>query len=250
MTSLRQTLSERAVIGTFVKVPRPEIVDLMALAGFDFVVCDFEHGQMDERDVLETVRASQGAGLPIVIRVPDMDRGFINRALEAGAAGIKLASTVGAAAPALADAMRYPPLGSRSLSTIQPSASYGHVPLVEYVERSNAEVLVVGQFETANYAEALDEAVAALDVAFIGPVDLSLDLGTPGDLESTVVKEAIAEVERAAEKAGTPMGIYAGNAAAARAALDRGYRYVVVSSDLGVLAAGADQLVAEIRATS
>ena len=57
----------------------------------------YEHGQMDERDVLETVRAAQGAGIPIVIRVPGMERGFVNRSLEAGAAGIMLARTVGSA---------------------------------------------------------------------------------------------------------------------------------------------------------
>jgi 2-keto-3-deoxy-L-rhamnonate aldolase RhmA len=247
VTTLDRLLAERPVVGTFAKIPRPEIVDLIALAGFDFAVCDYEHGQMDERDVRGTVRSARAAGLPMVVRVADLDRGAINRILEAGAAGIQLARTVGERGPALAALIRYPPQGSRSLSTVQPSARYGRGPILEHVARSNAEVLAVGQFETADYGDGLDEAVGGLDVAFIGPVDLSVDLGAPGDMQAPVVRSAIADVKAAATRSGTALGIYAATAEAGRGALEQGYRYVVVSSDIGMLAAGAENLLAGFR---
>ncbi len=79
------------VVGTFLKIPRFEVVDLLALAGFDFVVCDYEHSQMSLLDATDIVRAGVGRGLPVVVRVPGLNRGDINRLLEAGAAGIQLA---------------------------------------------------------------------------------------------------------------------------------------------------------------
>jgi 2-keto-3-deoxy-L-rhamnonate aldolase RhmA len=244
---LRQTLDSRPVLGTFVKIPRAEIVDLLALSGLDFAVCDYEHGQMDERDVLETLRAARGAQLPMVVRVADLDRGGINRMLEAGAAGIQLARTVGATGPALAALLHYPPEGSRSLSTVQPSALYGRVAIGEHIARANADVLAVGQFETANYADGLDDAIAALDVAFIGPVDLTVDLGAPGDTGAPAVRGAIADIEHAAARTETALGIYAADAQAALVALAAGYRYVVISSDIAMLAAGAAQLIGAVR---
>ena len=88
--SLRALLAERSVTGTFLKIPRFEVVDLLALAGFDFVVCDYEHAQMSVREACEVVRAGAGRGMPVMVRVPALDRGEINRLLEAGAAGANL----------------------------------------------------------------------------------------------------------------------------------------------------------------
>jgi len=238
--SLRSMLDAGPVVGTFLKIPRFEVVDLLALAGFDFVVCDYEHAQMSLLEATDIVRAGVGRGLPVVVRVPELDRGDINRLLEAGAAGIQLARGSGDAAAGLRTLVSYPPLGSRSVSLAQPAASYGvGVTLAEHFERSNRETLAVGQFETADYADGLDAAMAALDVAFIVPVDLSVDLGTPGDLSSPAMQEATAVIEAAASRAGVPMGIFAGTADAVAAARTKGYGYIVAGSDLTMLMAGA-----------
>ncbi|MCH1883972.1 aldolase/citrate lyase family protein [Agrococcus sp. ARC_14] len=238
--SLRSLLDAGPVVGTFLKIPRFEVVDLLAIAGFDFVVCDYEHAQMTIGDATDIVRAGVGRGLPVVVRVPSLDRGEINRLLEAGAAGIQLARGSADASAGLRTLVSYPPLGSRSVSLGQPAANYGiGVTLAEHFERSNRETLAVGQFETADYADGIDEAMAALDVAFIGPVDLSVDLGTPGDLNSAPMQEATAAIEAAAAKAGKPMGVFTGTADAATAARAKGYRYIVTGSDLSMLSAGA-----------
>ncbi len=240
--SLRDLMAERPVLGTFLKIPRFEIVDLLALSGFDFVVCDYEHSQMSVGEACDVVRAGRARRLPVLVRVPALDRGDINRLLEAGAAGIQLARGSGAAAGELRQLVSYPPLGSRSVSLAQPAADYGiGVTLTEHFERSNSTVLAVGQFETADYAAGIDAAMAALDVAFIGPVDLSVDLGAPGELDSEPMRDAKGFIEAAAARHEVPMGIFAGSPEAAADAAARGYRYIVVGSDLTMLASGAKQ---------
>ncbi|BCT75259.1 aldolase [Sinomonas cyclohexanicum] len=248
-TSLRGLMAERPVLGTFLKIPRFEIVDILALSGFDFLVCDYEHSQMSVGEACDVVRAGRARGLPVLVRVPALDRGDINRLLEAGAAGIQLARGSGPAAGELRKLVSYPPLGTRSVSLAQPAADYGMgVTLAGHFERSNSTVLAVGQFETADYADGIDAAMAALDVAFIGPVDLSVDLGTPGEQDSAPMRAAAEAIEAAAAARGVPMGIFAGSAEAAADAVARGYRYIVAGSDLTMLAGGARQFSGLLQA--
>lgn len=236
---LRDALARGPVLGTFLKLPRPEVVDVIARAGFDFAVCDYEHAQMDEREVREVIRAGRTVGLPITVRVPDLERGVINRLLEAGAAGIQLARIGPAAARGLNDVLRYPPDGSRSISMSHPVAEYGRVPLPDLLPATNDAVLAIGQFETAEYADGLDATLDLLDVAFIGPVDLRVSLGHPGEPDDPAVTTAIETIRSAAVERGTPAGIFVGTADAARAAVAAGYTYVVVGGDLTLLADAA-----------
>lgn len=246
MEKLRQLMHTRPVIGTFVKLPRPEVVDVMALAGFDFIVLDYEHAQIGAAELLATVRAACAAELPVLVRVPELDRGLINRLLEAGAIGIQLARVNASSAAELDRLVRYPPAGTRSMSLAQPAGRYGLRPVEEYIATHNADVLTVGQIETRDYARALDETVAALDITFIGPMDLSVDLGHPGDVRAGAVQDAIAAIEASAARAGVPLGIFVAGRDAARTAIGRGYRYLLVSSDLGMLLASARSVIAEM----
>jgi 2-keto-3-deoxy-L-rhamnonate aldolase RhmA len=247
---LRQRMADGAVIGTFVKLPRPEVIAILALAGFDFAICDLEHSQITAAECRDVLQAARAEGLPVVVRVPALDRGLINTVLEAGAAGIQLPRTVTAAdSRALADLMRYPPAGTRSMSQAQPAARYGAEPLTAYIERANEEALLVGQFETADLADELDDAVAPLDVAFIGSLDLSIAAGRPGHPEAPEVAELVERVAAAAKRTGRHMGLFASNTEAARTALNAGYRYIAVSADLSLLRKASDSLIAELRAS-
>jgi len=241
---LRDALVARPVVGTFLKLPRPEVVDVLADCGIDFVVCDLEHAQMSEREARDAVRAGRAVDLPVVVRVPDLDRGLINRLLEAGAAGIQLARAESGTGASLCDLMRYPPDGTRSVSPAQPAARYGSVPLATFLPRSNADVLAVGQLETASAAADPDAAVAGLDVAFIGPVDLRVALGHPGEPDHEDVTRAVAAIRAAAGRAGVPTGTYVAGREELAAAVRDGYRYVLVSSDLALLAAGGRAVLA------
>jgi 4-hydroxy-2-oxoheptanedioate aldolase len=243
--------SGEQVLGTFIKLAGLESVDLVARSGLDFAVVDFEHSQLDAGQVGALVRHAGAVGLPALVRVPSIDGGQINRFLEAGAAGIQL-STVRTCRQvrALNAAMRYPPDGSRSVSTAQPVAGYGHVPLVQYLANSAANPpLLVGQIETATTEDPLGEIVPKLDVVFLGTTDLSVDVGAPGDLEDPVVRERIRQVAASANHAGVRLGGFAPGPAALSSLRSEGATYVVLGSDMQALQKGLATFAAAANTT-
>ncbi|MEO8898145.1 MAG: aldolase/citrate lyase family protein [Candidatus Dormibacter sp.] len=233
MNSMLHRLRAGPLLGTFLKVPRPEIVEMLGVAGLHFVICDIEHGQITEREARDVVLAGRATGVDVVVRVAGADRGQINRLLEAGAAGIQQPHVNATAeANALADIMRYPPAGSRSISLAQPAAGFGTEPLAGYLSRAQQIGLRVGQLETATFTDPLEDIVAALDVAFIGTLDLSLDAGAPGRFGEPAVSQVVAAIEAAAATTDTILGGHATSVEAAIRMLGHGYRYVVVGSDV------------------
>jgi 4-hydroxy-2-oxoheptanedioate aldolase len=237
------------LVGTFVKLPALESVDIVAGAGFDLALVDGEHAQLDEAACLALVRHAAALGLPAVVRIPAIDAGYVNRLLEAGAAGIQL-STLRACGErdALVSATRYPPHGTRSVSLAHPAAQYGGVPIAEYLERSRGGwPLLVGQIETATTVDPLADLLPGLDVAFIGTTDLSVDLGKPGLLEDERVRARVAEIASAAERASVALGAWVPNADMLKALGGMKLRYVVVGSELQVMRAGLASALAATR---
>jgi 4-hydroxy-2-oxoheptanedioate aldolase len=234
------------VLGTFIKLAGLESVDLVARSGLDFAVVDFEHSQLDSGQVGAIVRHAAAIGLPALVRVPSIDTGQINRFLEAGAAGIQLSTLrTCSQARALRAAMRYPPEGTRSVSTAQPVAGYGHIPLAQYLADSAANPpLLVGQIETATTDDPLDEIVPHLDVVFIGTTDLSVDLGAPGNLEDPAVKERVGQVATAANHSGVQLGGFAPGPAGLSFLRSEGATYMVMGSDMQALQRGLTTLAA------
>ncbi|WP_210491521.1 aldolase/citrate lyase family protein [Patulibacter sp. SYSU D01012] len=240
--------SERPLLGTFLKLPRREVVDVLALAGFDFLICDLEHAATTDAEAREVLATAAAHGLPVVVRVAAVERGQVNHLLEAGAAGIQVPRLRSATQVAeLTDLTRFPPVGSRSVGLAHPGAGYGRVPLGAYVADADRAPVIVGQFETRALDDAIDDVVAGLDVAFIGAVDLTVDHGAPGDLDDPAVAARIADVEAAAKRHGVALGAFAPTLDHVPRFAARGYRYVAVSGDLTFLDGGATRTVAAAR---
>jgi 4-hydroxy-2-oxoheptanedioate aldolase len=223
-------------VGTFVKLASPDVVELAEAAGFAFVVVDLEHSALTEQNAVDLVRHAHVCGLPALVRVPEVDAAAVNRLLEAGAAGIQLSMlTRVAQAEALAAATRFAPAGHRSVSLANRAARFGALPLAAFLraERDDPPVLV-GQIETAR-TDPLPDLLAPLDVCFVGSTDLAVDLGLPAD--PAVLRAAVDRVREAARSTGVAFG---GWAPARGAAADLGLSdadYLVVGSDLQMLAA-------------
>jgi 2-keto-3-deoxy-L-rhamnonate aldolase RhmA len=242
--TLREKLEAGPCFGTFLKLPRHEVVDILALAGLDFVICDMEHAQMNEEDARLVARTCAERGLTCIVRLPEPTSGVVNRLLEAGATGIQMPRLqTSAEVAALVDMTRFPPAGRRSVGNANRLAGYGAVPIERYIQRANEAVLTVGQFETRAFEEPLHAVTEHLDVAFIGPVDLSVDYGMPGQADHPSIQEHIRKVEAAAARTGTVMGAFAGTAAQAERYLAAGYRFLAVSGDVTLLSTGAKELV-------
>jgi 4-hydroxy-2-oxoheptanedioate aldolase len=212
--------------GVFVKLASTEVIDLAAAAGFQFAVVDLEHSQLSEGDARALVRHGRASRFPTLVRVPEPDRGLVNRLLEAGAAGIQL-STVRRAADVheLRSQMSYAPDGARSISLAHPQAGYGAFSLADYLAAQRAErPLLVAQIETGQTDDPLDAiAGAGPDVIFIGTTDLAVDLG----LDDERVGARVDEIVAAARSAGVPLGAFALD--------DERFTYQIMASDLSLL---------------
>jgi 4-hydroxy-2-oxoheptanedioate aldolase len=246
---LRERLRTGApIVGTFVKIAALETIDIASSAGLDVIVVDGEHAQLGQSECLALVRHAAALGLPAIVRIPAVDAGYVNRLLEAGAAGIQLSSLrARGERDALVAATRYPPDGTRSVSLAHPAADYGAVPLAAYLEKSKGGPLLVGQIETATTIDPLDVLLAGLDVAFIGTTDLSVDLGRPGALDDERVRARVAEIAGAAERTSVALGAWVASAEALATLRPSKPRYVIVGSDLQLLRAGVSSAVASTR---
>jgi len=222
VSSLRERLQGGRVVGTFVKLPALESVDICA-ASLDFCVVDYEHSQLSEADVLRLVRHAGAIGFPAVVRIPEVDRGLVNRLLEAGAAGIQLSSVRRVAeVEELVSAAAYAPDGSRSISLAHPQARYGGVPLGDYLSSAEAPLIVI-QLETRETEDPpADLCRAGADVAFLGLTDLLVDCGL--DEESAAAR--VDELAAAVAEAGIALGGFGA---------EERFRYSVVSSDVALL---------------
>jgi 4-hydroxy-2-oxoheptanedioate aldolase len=212
--------------GVFVKLSSTEVMDIVVAAGYQFAVVDLEHSQLAEADARALIRHGRAVDLPTLVRIPELDRGAVNRLLEAGAAGIQLSTVRSARQVHAARAMmRYAPEGSRSISLAHPQASYGAVSLATYLDSQRAlPPLLVAQIETAETDDPLDEVVAAgPDVVFAGTTDLAVDMG----LDDARVRARVDEIAKAAAAAAIPFGAFGLD--------DERVIYQVLASDLSLL---------------
>lgn len=243
-----QRLLHQPQFGTFIKLARAETIDLATNAGFDFVVLDLEHGQASYAEAREALLAARANGIPTLVRIGHFDPSHANRLLEAGACGIQLSTVVSASlAHSFVRALRYQPVGDRSISLTQPAAQYGKIPMSDYLSEYTAKPLAVGQLETVTYNDHLDDILDPLDVAFIGPADLSVAAETPGNTTTGRAAEVVEEITASAERTGTLLGTFVADPASALDAASSGYRYIVVGSDLAMLGRAASDVLGSIR---
>jgi 4-hydroxy-2-oxoheptanedioate aldolase len=181
------------VRGVFVGIPSPALVEMCGFAGFDFVVIDNEHGAASLETTEHMVRAAKAADIAPIVRCTEPD---ILRVMDLGAAGIQVPA-VGSAAQAqrIVELARYTPAGHRGAAFSTRAAGYGFYGGAAHVTASNEGTAVVVMIETPEALRNLDAIVAVpgVDAAFIGPSDLSFNLGHPADPGHADVQAAIAD---------------------------------------------------------
>ena len=194
-------------MGTFIGTASPVTAEVCAAAGFDWLLVDLEHGAGGEEQVRATVPIAAAYGVPTVVRVESDARIRAGRVLDAGAAGVMLPrlETVAEVQAAVAH-LYYPPRGDRGVATYNRACRFGLDPGA--LERANDEVLGIVQIESARAVANAEEiaAVDGVDVLFVGPRDLSHDLGVPGQVTAPVFVEALEQVRLAAGSTKRPVG--------------------------------------------
>jgi 4-hydroxy-2-oxoheptanedioate aldolase len=251
MASLRQRMSDGTTLfGTWVNTPSPEQVETLGDVGFDCVFLDLEHGEYGTDALPGLLRAARAAGCYGVVRTSHVSAPEIGAALDAGADGV-LAPGVGSVdeAAAVVSAAHYPPIGARGAAPMTRAARYGTTPFAAYREVTESGVVVGAQIEGPAGLDAVDGILATphLDLAFIGPFDLSQHLGVPGDTSHPSVVAAMTDIVERATARGIATGTWAPTPAAARPWVDAGVRLVTVASSTALFTEAASALIAELK---
>jgi 2-dehydro-3-deoxyglucarate aldolase/4-hydroxy-2-oxoheptanedioate aldolase len=228
------------LFGTWVKLPTIETVELLGHAGFDYIVVDMEHAPLTLESAYRAIVVAQAMGMGALVRVPDRSDSHLQRLLDSGADGILVPRVTDAATcRASVDAMRFSPTGMRGLGTTSRAGRWGLDTAADYVEHGKDGIVRGVQVEDQDGLRGIDEilAVEGLSALFIGTGDLSLSSGLPATHPDN--DALIASTLERCRARGVPCGTAVGDAAGARGAADRGFRFVMVSNDATMFATAA-----------
>ncbi len=238
----------KAPIGTWIASASPLVAEAVGTAGFDWGVLDLEHAPVDLMALVHLLQAVGNTKMMPVVRVPWNDTVTIKRVLDAGAQTLMVPFVQNAdeAARAVA-ATRYPPEGVRGMAAGSRASRFGTVP--DYFRVANRSVGVVVQLETPQAIAHLEEiaAVPGVDALFVGPLDLSGQMGHLGEPTHPAVMALMAEAAERARAVGRPIGTIGGTPEVVTRYRAAGFDYVAISSDLGLLMRGAQAAVQALR---
>jgi len=228
-----------------------EVPRAFAAAGFDYVFIDMEHGSFDLATVHDMIIASHESGITPIVRIGELLYSLAARLLDSGAQGIILPRVED---PRLLEEalswMRFPPVGKRGYGVNPTMIGYEARSFTEIIEHQNRETLVVVQFETAKAMERADELLSlkGVDVAMVGPADLSIALGVPGQFEHPSMIKAIDGLIEKCAKYRVHPGIQTRSVAMSKTWAERGMRFVGTAAEHVLLLEKARETVSVLRA--
>jgi 4-hydroxy-2-oxoheptanedioate aldolase len=238
----------RPQIGLWSSLSSNYTVEVIAGAGFDWILLDTEHSPSDLENVLTQLQAAAPYPSHPVVRVPWNDMVTMKRVLDIGAQSLLVPYVSSAAeARSAVSYTRYPPAGVRGVAGTTRATRFGRVQ--EYARRAHEEICVLVQVETQQALDNIDaiSAIDGVDGIFIGPADLHASLGYAGEIANPKVKPLIDDAVRRIRKSGKAPGILTPNEADARHWLECGALFVAVGSDVGLLARGAEALAGKFK---
>ena len=239
------------VFGCGLQVYRsPEICRAFAAAGFDYVFIDLEHGTFDLETVQDMIKVAIDNGITPIVRVAEMLYSLICRLLDAGAQGIILPRVED---PKLLEQaiswMRFPPVGIRGYGINPTMIGYESRSFPEIIEHLNLNTVSVVQFETVQALERADEllSVPGLDIMMVGPADLSIYLGVPGQMDHPRLISAIDKLIEQCVAHNVVPGIQTRSTDMAKFWAERGMRFVGAGAEHGLLLEKAKEAVGTLR---
>jgi 2-dehydro-3-deoxyglucarate aldolase len=248
---LKRALAEgEYTYGCWIQIGHPLVVELLAQAGFEWLVIDMEHSLIDFGELLPLLMSAEAQGVVSLVRVPENDHKTIGRVMDGGAYGVIVPNVKSRGdAQAAVSAVRYPKEGSRGVGLFR-AQQHGR-DFDGYREWLASESVVIVQIEDIDAVARVEEifSVQGIDGFMIGPYDLSASMGLPGELDALEVREAVATVEEAARRVGLPAGYHSvsPDPGPALALKERGYRFLALSVDTIILTRAAGALLERVR---
>ena len=238
--------SGQVLMGTLVSLPSPEICELLANVGYDWLFIDAEHGAFNPQQAQSMLQAA--APTPCVIRVPEGESVWIKKALDIGAAGVIVPQVhTSAQARKIIKHCKYAPVGDRGIG-IGRAHKYG-LDFERYLEHANNETAVILQAESRKAVDNINDIVKlkGVDAILIGPYDLSASLGKPGEINHPLVQSAINKIIKACQKAKVSMGFFGVSAEAVLPYKERGFTLLTTGVDTTFLIKSASETLKDIR---
>lgn len=235
-------------MGIWITACSPLVAEALGHAGFDWGVVDMEHSPLDVGGVVPMLQALCGSKMVPLVRVPWNEPVVVKRVLDAGAQTVLFPMINDAAqARAAVAATRYPPEGVRGMAGVSRASRFGTD--TDYIARANRAVGVVVQIESVAALAALEEiaAVPGVDALFIGPADLSADMGHVGHSMHPQVLDAMTQAVRRAAAVGKPIGTLGVTPAQVAQYRAAGFNFLALGSDLGLLVQGAQNALHALR---
>ena len=253
---MRNTLKEKLAqgkkpLGTFVGTGSPAVVECLGCAGLDFVILDNEHSPIEAETTADLVRAAELRNVTPLARVREISRPAILKLLDVGVQGLIIPDvrTVDDVRRIVSYA-KYAPLGQRGFCPSRKDG-WGTDPqcgVLDTMTHFNGQTLVIPQCETAEALAEIETIVSmeGVDGIFIGPFDLSISMGMPGDFENPKFCAALERIRNACRAASKPCLIFAGDGAQSAARFAQGYDGVAMSIDAALIIRGIQE---QIRAS-
>ena len=235
------------LLGTMLTLPSPEVAEMIAACGYDWLFMDGEHGNLSTLDWQRMLQAVAGRSAAI-IRVAENTERDIKKVLDIGADGI-IAPQVNSAEEArhVVACCKYPPRGIRGVGLAR-AQGYGR-NFAEYMESANDRIAVIIQAEHIDAVNNIDDIVKVdgIDAVFIGPYDLSASMGRMGEVDHPEVVEAIDRVGRACQQNDIALGYFGTTAESVEAYVDKGYNLICAGVDAAFVTQGAEQVLEKLR---
>jgi 4-hydroxy-2-oxoheptanedioate aldolase len=246
-----RVLAGEWLAGTFLNLGSPLTAEIAARSGFDWLMLDQEHGPGSEETLLQQLHAVSASSATPIVRIANNEPARFKRVLDLGAGGVMVPYVNNAEeARAAVSSVRYPPHGLRGVSRFNRAAGFGQ-DFDEYYAHGHERLVTMAQIETPESLGQLDAiaAVDGVDVLFIGPLDLTTNMGIQGQFDHPLFADARRAVAAAARKAGKAAGILATAPAQIPVLREEGFSVMAFGSDGGSVTTGLRQSLAAMRSS-
>jgi len=251
MATKREWLnSKQHLIGPFVRIPRAEVIEVLALAGFDFAVVDLEHGPIAHNEVYPLILAAENRGMRLIARVPGLQENYFKWLLDLGIGGLQVPHIKTAEdARSAVEYSNFSPAGDRGLCRFVRAAEFSNLPRESYVARANSQNLLVLQIEGKEGVNNIEEiaAVPGIDIIFVGPYDLSQSLGVIGQIWHEKVVQEITRVVTLCKAKGIAVGVFTDTPEGIKHWAAAGVKYLNYRIDVEMMLTSVKGIVAEAQ---
>ena len=240
----KRTLNGEVLSGTWIVLGSSLAAEVAGRVGFDWLLLDLEHGMADFESLLAQLQAVEATPAAPIVRVAWNEAPLVKRVLDLGPLGVMLPYINNAEeAERAVRSVRYPPQGIRGLTPLNRPTNFG-LDYAEYFKTANDQLLTVIQIESQQGIDSAQEiaAVDGVDVLFVGPMDLSLNMGIPGQFDHPRFRAALKAVADACRASGKAAGILCLGPDQLERTIEDGFSFVALGSDGGQLAVGMKQL--------